>query len=152
MPLFWHQKQGENNCGPTCMAIIANTTQRDACFKTFDQVRPAKFCFSWEADIRRGAEALKLKAGKRGKAKSFSDIRTLAIVSVDDDRHWIVYSPKEKEPLIYDPLEEVPMTVSDYIEKCKRKKIKSGNLQIDYYIAIEHPRKRRSARRPRTIR
>jgi ABC-type bacteriocin/lantibiotic exporter with double-glycine peptidase domain len=152
MTIFWHQEQGENNCGPTCVAIIANTTQRDACCKMFDQIRPPEFCFAWEEDIRRGAKALGLRSKKRGKARSFSGIKTLAIVSVDDDRHWIVYSPKEKKPVIYDPLEKLPMEVSEYIAECKRKQEKRGNLKIEYYLAIEYPRARRAARRPRTIR
>jgi hypothetical protein len=112
----------------------------------FEQYRPDRYCYSWEADIRRGLKALgHIFSKKRGEATSFRGIDTLSIVSVDDEDHWIVYSPKEKEPCIYDPLEEGPMGVCDYVAKYPERK-------LDYYIAVEYPRKRRAARRPRLIR
>jgi hypothetical protein len=87
-PRFWHQRQRRrgNNCGPTCVAIIANTTQRKACRKMFEQYRPDRYCYSWIPDLERGLKALRIGflPGKQ-KARSISHIQKLAIVSVDNE-------------------------------------------------------------------
>jgi ABC-type bacteriocin/lantibiotic exporter with double-glycine peptidase domain len=143
MPLFWHQRQGNLNCGPTCVAIIANATQREACEAMFSQRRPPKYCYSWDADIHRGLWEFNIGFSAQAQnAKSFSRIPTLAIVSVDDDEHWVVYSPRDHR--VYDP--EIPdsMLVEDYVNEYRK--------EIHHYIAVEYPRKRRAARRPRLIR
>jgi ABC-type bacteriocin/lantibiotic exporter with double-glycine peptidase domain len=152
---FVHKKQrkGSNNCGPTCLAIIAGITKEEACRKMFQQDRPAKYCYAWEADIYRGLEELQLHVSEeRLNAKSFHGIGSLAIVSVEEDWHWIVYSPKEEgEPLIYDPQAKDPMTVSEYEDYCKKmykRKYKSMS-KIQYYIQARYPLKRRHSLRSR---
>jgi ABC-type bacteriocin/lantibiotic exporter with double-glycine peptidase domain len=141
MTTFKHQKQdGEDNCGPTCVAIIANSTQREACFNMFDQYRDRGGhhynCHSWTPDIQRGLKNLKIKfLKKERKVSSFSRIRTLAIVSVSKDTHWVVYSPEEGEKgLVYDPSRKKPVPVDEY----KKKPL--------YYITVRNPNKRASTR------
>jgi hypothetical protein len=154
-PCFEHQKQGSNNCGPTCLAIIANTTQAEACRLMFKQDRPARYCYAWEADIYRGLKELNiLVSEKKRKAKSFHGIGALAIVSVEEDLHWIVYSPKETEPLIYDPQAAKPMTVPEYDDYCRRKyKRKYKRMKkIQYFIEVKYPGGRRAALRSRRTR
>lgn len=116
MSLFTHQKQNfDDNCGPTCVAIVANTTQFWAIRKMFYQDR-TKWCYSWLPDICRGLTELGIEHGKRSRlAKKWNDIRKTSIVSVDDDWHWVVYSPKEG--LVYDPARKIPVPVHKYRKK-----------------------------------
>jgi hypothetical protein len=151
-PRFRHKEQGSNNCGPTCLAIIANTTPDKACVMMFRQYRPAEYCYSWGPDICRGLRELRLFISeKERKAKSFHDISALAIVSVEEDEHWIVYSPKERPPLIYDPQAAKPMTVPEYDDYCRRiyrRKYKRMK-KIQYYIEAKYPDEGRASLRSR---
>lgn len=96
MFLLRHQKQKyKDNCGPTCVAILASKTQFLAIRSMFRQNR-TKWCLSWYPDICRGLDALGVEYGKPDKPVSrWENIRAISIVSVDDDKHWVIYSPKE---------------------------------------------------------
>jgi hypothetical protein len=126
MTLFKHQTQAKDNCGPTCVAILAGITQNQACLAMFFQ-RREKYCLSWYEDIFRGLEQLKIEHGKKKRLVSkWKDISTTAIVSVSDDEHWVFYS--HKEGLVYDPSRKAPVEVTKY----KRKPC--------YYLAVKPPR------------
>lgn len=149
---FTHKRQGSNNCGPTCLAIIAGETPKKACLKMFQQDRPAEYCYSWGPDICRGLREFGLFVSeKERKAKSFHDISALAIVSVEEDGHWIVYSPKERPPLIYDPQADKPMTVPEYDDYCrgKHKRKYKRMKKIQYYIEAKYPAQGHAALRSR---
>lgn len=72
------------------------------------------------------------------RARSISHIQTLAIVSVDKERHWVVYSSRER--LVYDPLLDDPMDVDEYDKKIK--------MKPDYHLQVRYPRKRAAYRAP----
>src|SRR5947207_3412071 len=113
MPLMNHQRQRyEDNCGPTCVAIVARTTQKKAIRAMFCQDRD-RFCHSWIPDIIRGLDELGIDHG--GRERSFTEwkrIRDVCIMSVQKDEHWVVYSPKEA--LVYDPEQDAPVALSSY--------------------------------------
>jgi hypothetical protein len=113
MTLLKHQRQKYNDsCGPTCVAIIAGTTQSRAILAMFCQRRD-RFCHSWIPDIIRGLDELGIKHDSRERSVTdWKSIRDLSIVSVRDDEHWVVYSPKEA--LVYDPGRKAPVPISKF--------------------------------------
>jgi hypothetical protein len=121
MALLKHQKQEyKDNCGPTCVAMVARTTQSHAILKMFCQ-RRTKFCYSWIPDIIRGLDGLGNGPRER-KATNWKQIRGFSIVSVRGGDHWVVYSPEEE--LIYDPALKAPKPVKEFRGK------------IDYYLKV----------------
>ena len=109
-----HQRQKlYSNCGPTCVAMLAKTSQADACRAMFGEVR-GRNCYSVWSDIRRALKKLGLKFGSRANFVSkWESVPDTAIVACSLNKwgswHWVVYSPREG--LIYDPLRKHPVTI-----------------------------------------
>jgi hypothetical protein len=112
MTLLRHQRQElSSNCGPACVAILAGTSQEQACRAMFGDIR-SRNAYSFWPDIRRALKQLGVKHGKRANYVSkWESVPDIAIVGCsrrnDGYWHWVVCSPAEG--LIYDPEKERPI-------------------------------------------
>jgi hypothetical protein len=62
--LVKHQRQRfRSNCGPTCVAMLAHISQKQACVAMFGKVL-SRDCRSFWSDIRRALRELRLRHGQ----------------------------------------------------------------------------------------
>jgi hypothetical protein len=133
MTLLRHQRQQLfSNCGPACVAMLAGTSQKEACRAMFGEVLSRNVYSTW-ADIRRALTHLGLRHGKRAHFVSkWESVPDFAIVGCsrrsNGDWHWVVCSPVEG--LIYDPEKERPVRFAN----TRRKPFS--------YLTVEVPRSR----------
>jgi hypothetical protein len=111
-----HQRQKfASNCGQTCVAMLARTSQRQACIAMFGEAR-SRDCYSDWSDLRRALRQFGIRANRRVRScRKWESITELAIVACSKKNrnwHWVIYSPADK--LIYDPLRPAaaPVTTS----------------------------------------
>ena len=115
MPLLRHQRQRfPTGCGPACIAMIARTTQLQACKVIFGETRRRSYFTDW-ADVKRALKLLRVQTGPRAyKVTDWDSIQSLSLVGcsrlADGTWHLVVCSPKER--LIYDPWRPRPVPLA----------------------------------------